>query len=449
MKTLSEIKKIKDSIEKELLKRKGVTGVDIQEKEVNGKKTGELSIQIYVEKKKPVKSLKKSDLIPKTINGVKTDVKEEEFFAHYEKMSLADFRAKVDATKYATLQGGMSIGPCRAINNFIFVGTLGCIVTDNVSGQEMMLSNFHVMSVDNNWSPGDTLAQPARNDGGTCATDVVGTLQRSILNADIDGAVANISGRPYNCEVLDIGELNGTNVASNNMAVRKRGRTTELTYGTVTSTNLSVNIPYGQGVGNQVLTNQIRIEVDAAQNAQFGIGGDSGSVVVDENNNVIGLYFAGNNAGTVGVANPISDVLTQLDIDIYQCPKKIEIKETGKEFGKHEFKEGGKEFGKVEIKEFGKLEFKEGGKEFGKSEIKEFAKIEKLEKEKIEKPETKEFKEKDFEDPKHLVEGPGGLAPPRFPFNSNSYLESMRQHFINQSQRPNLNKGALRNEKDC
>ena len=160
---------------------------------------------------------------------------------------LEDIVPMVDTATYATLEGGMSIGPCRSFfleppavetaGNYVFTGTLGCIVRDNKTSDPMMLSNFHVMSVDNTWAAGNTMAQPSLVDTGTCPADVVGSLTRAVLNASVDGAVATISGRPNTCEILDIGDVNGTATATVGMAVRKRGRTTELTHGTVAATD--------------------------------------------------------------------------------------------------------------------------------------------------------------------------------------------------------------------
>src|SRR6185503_1038735 len=66
----------------------------------------------------------------------------------------------------------------------------------------------------------------------------------------------------------------------------------------------------------------------------FGKKGDSGSVVVDGSGNVVGLYFAGNTTGSVGVANPIQKVLGALNVAMCTggIGKKIEIKEFVKEY---------------------------------------------------------------------------------------------------------------------
>jgi hypothetical protein len=153
------------------------------------------------------------------------------------------------------------------------------------------------------------------------------------------------------------------------MAVRKRGRTTGLTYGTVDSVSLSVKVDYEDGIGEKILSNQIGITPDTAQNASFGTNGDSGSVVVDNNRKIVGLYFAGSDDG-YGVANPIADVLTALNISICTPPVKSLIKD---------LKDGRKDFIKDRPEKWVVKDRK-----FEKAEIKEF-KIEKNEKLEIEK----------------------------------------------------------------
>jgi len=74
MKTLSEIRPVKRSREAELLEIPGVTGVDIGYKVTEGEQTGELSIRVYVAEKKPLEDIPKSERIPKTTHGIKTDV---------------------------------------------------------------------------------------------------------------------------------------------------------------------------------------------------------------------------------------------------------------------------------------------------------------------------------------------------------------------------------------
>ena len=61
---------------------------------------------------------------------------------------------------------------------------------------------------------------------------------------------------------------------------------------------------------------QIRIEV-APPHPAFGLGGDSGSLVVTgRGRHPVGLYFAGPPSGDYGVANPIDSVLAVLGITL-------------------------------------------------------------------------------------------------------------------------------------
>jgi hypothetical protein len=318
MEVSPQLRRVKAESEKDLLAIKDVTGVGVGEKITKGERTGKPCVRVYVKKKLPKNKLAKAQLVPDSVSGVPTDVIEREFVLHPASVALDDLRLMVDTGTYSPLTGGISVGPCRAVGGYIYVGTLGLVVEDNSTGDPMMLSNFHVMCIDNGWSAGDTMAQPGRVDGGSCPSDIVGELTRAHLGGQVDGAVARITNRSHNCRIADIGAVNGTATAVLGEAVRKRGRTTELTHGFVDDLSLSVSIDYGDGLGTVILTNQIGIDVDTSQSTQIGDHGDSGSVVVNSSSEVIGLYFAGSSDGTFGVANPISSVLSALDIRLCQ-----------------------------------------------------------------------------------------------------------------------------------
>ena len=212
--------------------------------------------------------------------------------------------------------------------------------------------------------------------------------------------------RGNSCEIVDIGFVAGQGTASLGQAVRKRGRTTMLTYGTVNSIHLTVTVDYEDGIGNVTLTDQIGIKPDTTKNPKFGDHGDSGSALVDDARNVIGLYFAGDDTG-YGVANPIDAVLAALNVKL--CIGGI-IKIKDFKDHKHEIKEFKIE--KFEHKELKieKLEHKELKAELKeKFELKEIAKLEHPEKTIPEKG-GKELKEGGFEGP-GLPGGPGDPGP--------------------------------------
>jgi hypothetical protein len=323
--THAAIRPVKERIEDELLARPGVVGVDINEKTKGGKPTGELSIVVYVEQKRPRNAVDKAHLIPAEIEGIPTDVQEERIELFPAFVAVADVAPLVDATKYTTIHGGISMGPCRSVHleppdvpaagDYIFVGTLGAIVKDRATQAVMGLTNFHVACVDNAWAAGNTMAQPGRVDGGSCPADVFATLTRATLSEHVDGAVVSVNtSKTTDCVIEEIGGVKGQAAAALNMAVRKRGRTTGLTYGKVTSIDASVSIPYGDGLGTHTLKNQVRIAADTAKSAMFSDHGDSGSVVVTDDNKVVALLFGGSNVATY--ANPIQFVLDELSVDL-------------------------------------------------------------------------------------------------------------------------------------
>lgn len=323
--THAAIRPVKERIEDELLARPGVVGVDINEKMKGGKPTGELSIVVYVEDKKPKAALDKANMIPAEIEGIPTDVQEERIELFPAFVAITDIEPLVDATKYATIHGGISMGPCRSVHleppdvpaagDYIFVGTLGAIVKDRATQAVMALTNFHVACVDNGWAAGNTMCQPGRVDGGTCPADTFGTLTRAALSEHVDGAVVSVNaGKTTDCVIEEIGAVKGQAAAAINMAVRKRGRTTGLTYGSVTSVDASVSIPYGDGLGTHTLKNQVRIAADPSKSAVFSDHGDSGSVVVTDDNKVVALLFGGSSVATY--ANPIQFVLDELSVDL-------------------------------------------------------------------------------------------------------------------------------------
>lgn len=319
------IRPVKESIEDDLLAREGVVGVDIAEKVSGGKPTGQLSIVVFVEKKKPATRVAKGELIPKEINGVATDVQELEIELQPAMVKLDDVVGLIDATAYPSLHGGISMGPRRSVyltppevpsaGNYVFVGTLGAMVRDRATGATMALSNFHV-ACPRGWAIGDRMAQPSLVDNAPAATDF-GSLTRAVLSEHVDGSVISVdAGKTWTASIETIGNVAGTATATVGMPVQKRGRTTEHTFGTVRSTDFTVTVNYGGDVGSRTLRNQLRIETDTTRSARFSQKGDSGSVIVTDDRHVVGLLFAGSTDGQWTFGNPIGFVQDELGVDI-------------------------------------------------------------------------------------------------------------------------------------
>jgi hypothetical protein len=439
---------VKQAAVDELIKRPGVTAVDVGYKYVNGARTDTVAIRVSVAEKKAASKLTKAEKVPSDIDGVPTDVIQRVFepFAGdgepTNKVKLVDIEPQVYTTRHRPLVGGISVGPCRAIGGYIFTGTAGAIVKDNATGDPMLLSNFHVMCVDDGWSVGDDMAQPSRVDGGSCPADYVGELTRATLSSAVDGAVARIDGVAYSCEVVDIGKVAGTKAATLGMAVRKHGRTTALTYGTVDSLSLTVNIDYGDGIGVQTLTNQIGIAPDTAQNAHFSEKGDSGSVIMADDRKVVGLLFAGSSDGYT-IANQISNVLSELNVTMCTAPTFTLPPKVIKDLSDSKSKEF-----KVEVKDRKEL----------KAEIKERKELKTEKIEKIEKPEFEKTPREKVRDLPPIDQPPIDRPPIERPPITGPTIDdrlsaleaavSALSTFVAQSQRPDLSAGAYINEED-
>ncbi len=329
MASTEDLLAIKATVEARYLAQPGVTGIDVGYKFVGGVKTDEVAIRIHVASKR--RSVPKAQLVPAEIDGAVTDVLERTYELQVAQRDVG-VGLLADTVHYTTLEGGISIGPSRVVGGSIFAGTLGAIVIDNVTNQRAALTNFHVACVDSTWAVGDRQVQPSRIDTGSVPADEFGAILRATLSAEVDGSVLSIdSGRTSSGDVVDIGNVRGTTPATLGAVVRKRGRTTGLTHGSVDGLGASVNIDYGDGIGVRTLTNQISIATDTTQNPLFSDHGDSGSVVIDANGFVIGLLFAG--GGTNTLANPIASVLSELNVSML----------TGKSIVK-DIKDGRKDF---------------------------------------------------------------------------------------------------------
>jgi hypothetical protein len=201
----------------------------------------------------------------------------------------------------------------------ITAGTIGCRVTNGT--KVYALSNNHVFANENKAAVGDNVLQPGKYDGGVNPRDAIGTLAdfqkitftRRASNT-IDAALALCTTATLsNGTVAGSYGIPGKNpvTAAVGLAVKKHGRTTGLTHGSIYAINATVNVTYTAGTARFV--NQIIITSDSGS---FCEGGDSGSLVVtdDDDNSPVGLLFAGSSTHTI--ANPIGLVLDRFGVTI-------------------------------------------------------------------------------------------------------------------------------------
>ncbi|HKQ79318.1 MAG TPA: hypothetical protein VJ810_36830 [Blastocatellia bacterium] len=203
-----------------------------------------------------------------------------------------------------------------ATRRFCCSGTLGSLLTDT-NNTQYILSNNHVMGLSGQATAGDDISQPGLIDSNCIASTVVAdfTVAPQLGPSNVDAAIAQLrpGGMDSSGEIEDIGVISSlVKTPAVGLSVAKSGRTTGFTTGTISSINTSVSVQYQRGCGQGKkfvvsYTNQVVIGPGS-----FSAGGDSGSLIVtnDQNHQPVALLFAGSSTTTIG--NPIGDVLTQV-----------------------------------------------------------------------------------------------------------------------------------------
>jgi hypothetical protein len=229
--------------------------------------------------------------------------------------------------------GMVPIGISTGNINSLAAGTIACRVKDT-QGNVYALSNTHVYApyaYTGQAAIGDYVMQPGRLDAPDQVYDpslYLGTLvdyepiDGSLFAVnEIDAAIAlTTTDRLDNTTPLSLGGYgipNSYTIPVDDlyigMPVQKFGRTTQLTKGQIDGINATLMIEYAPG-WYAFFYNQITITSPTA----FILPGDSGSLLVTDNSNCnpVGLMFAGNETGTLGIANPIDKVLNKFGVTI-------------------------------------------------------------------------------------------------------------------------------------
>ena len=260
-----------------------------------------------------------------------------------------------DATHFTGCSGGagtLAVGAAVAGTPLISRGTLGCVAIDDTDKSAVLLSNWHVLE-GSTGSQGDKIFQPSperlppvapgqASARPTDDADKIAVIKRSQISDKVDAAIARIdvSSCCHCCGIHYSNEINGLSVGGRpprntivgdehavaGMPVFKVGASTLRTEGVVVDANYpSFSIQYSSAP--YVFTGQIAIQnINHAQ--QFSDMGDSGAVVVNMDNKIVGLVFAAGKDVTAGggtqpfitLANHISDVFTALNIHIAYSP---------------------------------------------------------------------------------------------------------------------------------
>lgn len=247
--------------------------------------------------------------IPETIAGIPVDVPQGRYQLQQGFWVRDLYSNALRARRTIPMRGGISIS-----NSYRYgYGTLGGLVKDRVTGVPMILSNWHVLA--GSWSSqqGWPIYQPGWGDGGN-RTDTVATLSRHAMSANLDAAVAELTGeRQLINEQLDLGPVKGIDWAQVGMEVVKSGRQTRVTRGRVTSIEGTLRINYSSV--DRLIRNVMTIEPRLGP--QVSAGGDSGSLWLEESTmRAVGLHFAGSDYPERALAIDLQPVLDELNVNL-------------------------------------------------------------------------------------------------------------------------------------
>lgn len=316
MPTDEEVSAIKRRAAARLLQIPGVTAVGIGSKEIGGAPTGELAIKVYVRKKKSVSDVPPDEMIPAEVEGIPTDV-----------VLGGDIVPTVGPPPGAVITSEDTdgdrqrplVGGCRlARADSDYRGTFGCLLRHATDAAKFYaITNFHVLNpVDVDAAKaGDKVGQPSGIDSFTkCCSDTFGGFAGGGRSGERDEALIQLDpGTQWKAEILDIGVVHGTHsvtqteATTGTYAVRKRGVRTLVTGGTISSLQAT-----GTETDNLVVIKANPNPAAGGRTVFFQYEGDSGAVLVNDANEVVGLMWGRDNAGN-GYAYAVDHVLNRLN----------------------------------------------------------------------------------------------------------------------------------------
>ncbi len=315
-----------------------------------------LAFHIYVAEKHPIESIKPCKVVPRTIQGMRTDVVPIGSLLPlngggriWPSSSIEDVGPTDSAYSMPTamlkdlcarrsvmnpLQAGVSIGPDRQsspeVDEFQWAGTLGAFVRfkGQPSGQVYLLSNNHVMA---GWTRGGqtppktvpkgtaigqpgVIDDPIRAKAGLLYDAVPIQLNDAGKPNYADVALAALApGVDYRADVYGYGAPNGSYCDGPEgfyayQTVLKAGRTTGMTLGLIADLDANFWLQWDEEQFAW-FEGQLGVMGTAAQ-PYFSAPGDSGSLVIDYcSGAAAGLLFAGSESG-MSFVSPMDKVLS-------------------------------------------------------------------------------------------------------------------------------------------
>ncbi len=348
MPTEDELVAIKERAAAQLMQLPGVNGVGLGGRVRGGERINELVLKVYVTTKRPPEQLDPAELIPAQFEGIPTDVAELapdlSLLQSQPRTTGAPWvpHSQEDNSRRRPLEGGSCIQAAMAGSG---LGTLGCMLMAGGDPSKVYaVTNWHVVQGHTGTGAnqqdvpppiGTPVGQPDSEDKlSKCCSHLFGKVAGGAYKEKADAAIVQLDpGTEYRARIVEIGDVNGSHEftsteAGTHPTVRKRGMRTRVTVGTVESITTQLGNSHGPEWTNAIV---VQPKPDASVNGSvfFCEHGDSGSALLNEKNEVVGLVFAMERAPinqppsydgpngypplVVGYAFHIADVITLLD----------------------------------------------------------------------------------------------------------------------------------------
>lgn len=275
-----------------------VVGTAVGKKRVDGERTDETCLVVFVDRKVPESELAEDERVPETVEfdgeRVATDVQQ---VGDVTALAAEPSPEAARTERRRPAPGGVSLA-----HPTLSAGTMGSTVLETEDGTTVVLTNAHVAAPAGEAGVGDPILQPGPEDGGEAPADAIGELYEwseistGVPNAS-DSALVEVDPEDVDGEILGVGPLVGLSEPDidTDEGYTKSGRTTGVTAGELRGRDARIRVGgFGGGIavfeGVDVFTG-------------MGTRGDSGSLIgtADGGFTATNLLFAGGDGSTVGV----------------------------------------------------------------------------------------------------------------------------------------------------
>lgn len=287
---------------------RNLVGIAVGNKISDGELQEENCISFFVTRKYAKSGISKSNLLPKEVEGIPTDVIEAGI-----PRCVNGLGNQNGGEGEGVFGPGDTVG-ILAHEEHYSVGSLGAIVVSG--GHTYILSNNHVIA-DEGHAPLGTIVEG--KDRGSAGIRPIARLSRftpfahGFPGSRLDAAIAKIdSGVSFSNEIPGFGNLRQIGQARQNRRVKILGAASGDRTGQISNLSGTFSIRYHHS--QYVVFSNLIVILPIGRG--FAQKGDSGSVIVDEQDGVgVGLLL-GTLANGMGLANHLTEVMSALDVEL-------------------------------------------------------------------------------------------------------------------------------------